>query len=64
MGVVASGRLVRDALARGGVLLNDRSLSLEDNDRLAELMAPGGGVAQNYYLLQFGKKRHHLIEVV
>lgn len=63
IGVVASGRLVRDALAKGGVALNDRVLSQEDNARLAELMAPGGGVAENYYLLQFGKKRHHLIEV-
>lgn len=63
MGVVASGRLVRDALARGGVLLNDRALGPEDNARLVELLTPQGGVSGKYYLLQFGKKRHHLIEI-
>jgi tyrosyl-tRNA synthetase len=63
MGVVASGRLVRDALARGGVLLNERTLHQDDNARLAELLTPEGGVSGKYYLLQFGKKRHHLIEV-
>lgn len=64
MGVVASGRLVVDALAKGGVVLNDRVLSGGDNAKLAELMTPGGGVSQHYYLLRFGKKRHHLVEVV
>lgn len=63
LGVVSAGRQVRDALARGGVVLNDRVLDPEDNTRVAELFAPRQGASGSYHLLRFGKKHHHLLEL-
>lgn len=63
LGVVSAGRQVRDALARGGLVLNDRVLDPEDNTRVAALFAPREGPAGRYHLLRFGKKHHHLVEL-
>ena len=63
LGVVSAGRQVRDALARGGLVLNDRVLDPEDNTRVAALFAPREGTAGRYHLLRFGKKHHHLVEL-
>lgn len=63
LGMAASGRQVRDALARGAVLINDQPLGIDDNTRTAELLVPGRALAQRFFLLRFGKKHHHLLEI-
>lgn len=64
LGMVSAGRLVRDALARGGVTLDERALGPDDNTRVAELLAPRSGSLGRHHLLRFGKKHHHLVEVI
>jgi tyrosyl-tRNA synthetase len=63
LGLVAAGRQVRDALARGSISLNDWPLCPGDNVRVAALLAPERALAGRFFLLRFGKKHHHLLEV-
>ena len=63
LGMAATGRQVRDALARGAVLINEQPLGADDNTRTAELLASDRTLAGRFFLLRFGKKHHHLLEV-
>jgi tyrosyl-tRNA synthetase len=63
LGMAASGRQVRDALARGAVLINEQPLGADDNTRTAELLASNRALTGRFFLLRFGKKHHHLLEV-
>lgn len=63
LGMAATGRQVRDALARGAVLINEQPLGPNDNTRTAELLVRNRALAGRFFLFRFGKKQHHLLQV-
>ena len=63
LGMAATGRQVRDALGRGAVLINGQPLGVDDNTRTAVLLVSSRALAGRFFLLRFGKKHHHLLEL-
>jgi len=61
-GVVASGKQIKDALARKAVFVNSAALSSEDNMRTEACFAPENALFGNYYLVKVGKKNYHLFD--
>ncbi len=61
-GMAGSGKQVKDALARGAVLVNGRALSEADNMDPAACFAADRAVYGRYYLVRLGKKKYHLFE--
>ena len=59
-GLAASGKQVKDALARSAVLCNGRALGWDDNERLAEVFAPEHALHGRYFVVRLGKKKYHL----
>ena len=62
VGMVKSGREVKDALSRNSVLVNGQAKGLEDNMRTADLFSSKGGIYSSYYLVKLGKKKYHLFQ--
>lgn len=62
-GMAASGKQVKDALARQAVTVNDRILGLQDNADVAGCFARPNALFNRYYLVRLGKKKYHLFEV-
>jgi tyrosyl-tRNA synthetase len=62
-GMVASGKQVKDALARNAVTANNRVLGLQDNGELARCFAPVDAVFGRFSLVRLGKKKYHLFEI-
>ncbi|MFV0277849.1 MAG: tyrosine--tRNA ligase [Parahaliea sp.] len=62
-GMAASGKQVKDALARQAVLVNSAALGWEDNARPAAVFAPAKALFQRYFLVRLGKKKYHLFEL-
>lgn len=60
-GVADSGKQVKDALARGSVLIN--GLAPEDNMHPAACFAPERALHGRFYLARLGKKKYHLFEL-
>lgn len=60
-GLARSGKQAKDALQRGAVTINGRAVSMDDNERAAQLLAPRTARHGKYHLLRLGKKRHHLL---
>ncbi len=63
VGMVSSGKQVKDALSRNAVSVNDRVLGLDDNGDPASCFAPAEAIFNRFYLVKLGKKKHHLFEV-
>ena len=63
VGAAASGKQVKDALARGAVTVNDRAVSPTESVRSEAVLAPERALFGRFYLLRLGKKQHHLFEV-
>ncbi|NQX90479.1 MAG: tyrosine--tRNA ligase [Halioglobus sp.] len=63
-GMVNSGKQVKDALGRRAVMVNDRVLGLDDNAEVAGCFPPSLAAFERFYLVQLGKKKYHLFEVV
>ncbi len=63
LGVVKSGKQVKDALARGGVLINGQALASGDNMNTQALLAPAKGLFGRFFVVKIGKKTHHLLVV-
>ncbi len=63
LGLAAAGRQIRDALGRGAVLINAQPLTPDDNTRVAELFVSERALGGRFFLIQFGKKHHHLVEI-
>lgn len=61
--LAASGKQIKDALARNAVLINGASKSLEDNMKTAESFSKGNGFFGRFYLVRVGKKKYHLFEI-
>ena len=63
IGLAASGKQVKDALARGAVTVNDRVVSLEDSVHAQEVLTAERSLFGRFFLARIGKKHHHLFEV-
>ena len=63
VGAAASGKQVKDALARGAVTVNDRAVSAAESVQSEAVLAPERALFGRFYLVRIGKKQHHLFEV-
>ncbi len=63
VGAAASGKQVKDALARGAVTVNDRMVSLAESVQSEAVLAAERALFGRFYLVRIGKKQHHLFEV-
>ncbi|WP_330924641.1 tyrosine--tRNA ligase [Candidatus Sororendozoicomonas aggregata] len=64
VGVVKSGKQVKDALQRKSVLFNGEARGMEDNMNLSSCFAQDNALYGRFFLVKLGKKTHHLFEVV
>lgn len=62
--LAASGKQIKDALARGAVLINGAARSLDDNMKTAESFSVANAFFGRFYLVRVGKKKYHLFEIV
>lgn len=63
-GLAGSGKQIKDALARGAVVINSQPVSAEHNTQPGECFAPNRAMYGGYFLVKLGKKTYHLFEVV
>ena len=61
--LAASGKQIKDALARSAVLINGAVKSLEDNMKAAESFAIANAFFGRFYLVKVGKKKYHLFDI-
>ncbi|WP_039912781.1 tyrosine--tRNA ligase [Cellvibrio mixtus] len=62
--LAASGKQIKDALARSAVFVNGIAKSLEDNMKVADVFAPAHAFFGRFYVVKVGKKKYHLFEIV
>ncbi len=62
-GLAASGKQVRDALARNAVTINDRPVGWDDNTAVAGCFSQETALYDRYFLVRLGKKKYHLFEL-
>jgi len=62
-GMAPSGKQVKDALGRGAVTVNERTLDMADNGDPGACFEPGQAVFGRFYLVRLGKKKYHLFEI-
>jgi len=61
--LAASGKQIKDALARSAVFVNGAAKSSDDNMQSANCFAVEGAFFDRFYLVRVGKKKYHLFEV-
>lgn len=64
VGMVKSGKQVKDALARHAVFFNGEARGATDNMNLPECFARDKAMYNRFFLVKLGKKNHFLFEVV
>lgn len=64
VGMVKSGKQVKDALGRNAVVFNGEARGAEDNMNLPECFAAEKAMYGRFFLVKLGKKNHFLFEVV
>lgn len=64
VGMVKSGKQVKDALQRNAVLFNGEARGGADNMNLPECFNAGKAMYGRFFLVKLGKKNHFLFEVV
>ncbi|WP_062058792.1 tyrosine--tRNA ligase [Cellvibrio sp. OA-2007] len=62
--LAASGKQIKDALARSAVFINGAAKSIDDNMQSANCFALGNSFFGRFYIARVGKKKYHLFEVV
>lgn len=62
--LAASGKQIKDALARNAVFINGVAKSIDDNMRSTDCFALQNAFFDRFYLVRVGKKKYHLFEVV
>ncbi len=62
-GVAKSGKQVKDALARGGVIVNGEPVSAEMNMQLESVFAVEKSKFDRFFILRLGKKQYHLFSL-
>ena len=60
--VANSGKQIKDALSRGALLVNGKSLTEQENMAPAAVFAPERAAFGRFFLVRLGKKRYHLFE--
>ena len=60
---VASGKQLKDALGRKSVAINGTTLSMADNMEPLNAFTPERAFYQRFFLVQVGKRKHHLFEL-
>lgn len=63
-GMAASGKQVKDALARSAVSINGVARSEADIMRVGQCFAADAAYFGRFYLVKLGKKKYHLFDVV
>ena len=61
--MAASGKQVKDALAREAVFISGQSKSTADNMKTLECFMPEASYFGKFYVCRLGKKKYHLFEV-
>ncbi|MDD7805713.1 MAG: tyrosine--tRNA ligase [Endozoicomonas sp. (ex Botrylloides leachii)] len=64
VGLVKSGKQVKDALQRNAVMFNGLARGMQDNMKLSACFATEHALYGRFFLVKLGKKHHHLFEVV
>ena len=64
VGMVKSGKQVKDALGRNAVIFNGEAHGAADNMNLPECFAADKAMYDRFFLVKLGKKNHFLFEVV
>ena len=64
VGMVKSGKQVKDALGRNAVLFNGEARGAADNMNLPECFAADKAMYGRFFLVKLGKKNHFMFEVV
>ncbi|MCW7554282.1 tyrosine--tRNA ligase [Endozoicomonas gorgoniicola] len=64
VGMVKSGKQVKDALGNNAVFFNGKARGAADNMNLAECFAKDNALFGRFFLVKLGKKNHFLFEVV
>lgn len=62
-GLAGSGKQIKDALARGAVLINSLAVASDQNTNAEECFAIERATYTRYFLVKVGKKSYHLFEV-
>lgn len=62
--LAASGKQIKDALARNAVFINGVAKSIDDNMQAATCFAGSSAFFGRFYLAKVGKKKYHLFDVV
>jgi tyrosyl-tRNA synthetase len=62
--LAASGKQIKDALARNAVFINGVAKSIDDNMQAANCFAEANAFFGRFYLAKVGKKKYHLFDVV
>jgi tyrosyl-tRNA synthetase len=63
IGMVSSGKQVKDALARNAVYVNGAVISAEQNMQLPSVFSAENAKFHRFYLVKLGKKTYHLIRI-
>jgi tyrosyl-tRNA synthetase len=61
-GIVSSGKQVKDALSRAGILINGDVVGAGANLELKALLDPSKALYGAFYLIRFGKKKYFLVK--
>lgn len=62
-GVAASGKQVKDALARNAVIINGKAVGVDMNSDVSNCFSVADAYFEKYFVLKLGKKKHHLFVV-
>src|SRR5690606_29509829 len=62
-GLAASGKQVKEALARGAVTINGAAHTMDDNIHTARCFEAGRASYGRFFLVRMGKKNYHLFEL-
>ena len=62
--LAASGKQIKDALARNAVFINGVAKSIDENMQVAKCFAEANAFFGRFYLAKVGKKKYHLFDVV
>jgi tyrosyl-tRNA synthetase len=60
--MAASGKQVKDALARNAVFINGEAKSIDDNMQSANSFSSEKAFFKRFYLVKLGKKKYHLFD--
>ena len=62
--LAASGKQIKDALAKNAVFINGVAKSIDENMQVAKCFAETNAFFGRFYLAKVGKKKYHLFDVV